>query len=540
MKKIKSLIAVASVVGITASVSAKTIALWHFDEGVAPNNASTLSSEYNSAIMMATAGTYGEGSLPYFSDDIELPYLAEGASGALISTNQRSLKFTNAGLPGSLGSESGGALIIPYNEIMVMSNLTAEAFVKMDRLVEYPLIIGQLRSGGNTTWNIDMTENGEPRLRIDSNPTGDTDREKGWNQECRSHASINDGRWHHIAFTYAYATKTARIYVDYKEKSSMTTVNNMVYEGMELRIGQGCGGRAFDGWIDEVRLSDEVLLPQHFLMIAPPVGDTYCYWGFDGVVDTYADKLTNRVFANPFVELMHGTAGTLGEGGVKPMFISELPSSTKTFIQDGIDGELINSNSTALFFRNSASGPAPNSGQGSVVGITGPFVPDFPTNLTVEAFIKADRSAQWPQIIGKKRSNGGDFSWSLGVEPNGMYRCRFDTTNPADPNDHDPNRVFYSGVNVYDGGWHHVAMTYHTPTKTVKLYVDYELRETGTTPFPMYLDDGIIQIGAGDQAFDGAIDEVRITKRVLQPSEFLYLALPPPPIHPPRTILLVQ
>lgn len=35
-------------------------------------------------------------------------------------------------------------------------------------------------------------------------------------------------------------------------------------------------------------------------------------------------------------------------------------------------------------------------------------------------------------------------------------------------------------------------------------------------------DDGDFQIGAGDQAFDGWIDEVRLTDRVLAPAEFLY------------------
>ena len=50
-----------------------------------------------------------------------------------------------------------------------------------------------------------------------------------------------------------------------------------------------------------------------------------------------------------------------------------------------------------------------------------------------------------------------------------------------------------------------------------------------TTTYPMYLDNGSIQIGADDNNFDGLIDEVRITKRVLVPSEFLYLEEPPNP-----------
>ena len=39
---------------------------------------------------------------------------------------------------------------------------------------------------------------------------------------------------------------------------------------------------------------------------------------------------------------------------------------------------------------------------------------------------------------------------------------------------------------------------------------------------PMIFDSGDIKIGNGDQAFDGWIDEVRLTDRVLAPTEFLY------------------
>lgn len=158
----------------------------------------------------------------------------------------------------------------------------------------------------------------------------------------------------------------------------------------------------------------------------------------------------------------------------------------------------------------------------------------------MECFTKADRAAQWPQIIGKNRSNGGTFSWSLGCEPTGIFRCRFDTTSLTNSTVHRMNQVIQSGVNIYDGQWHHLAMTYHYPTKTARLYVDYELRATQVTTYPMYLDNGNIVIGAGDNNYDGAIDEVRITKRVLQPDEFLYLDSPPPPLYPVGTLILVN
>jgi hypothetical protein len=530
---IKSMIALC-VSAFATTVMAETIALWHFDEGTPTNTATTLSSEYNPTIMEGTAGSNAEGPVPYFSDDIGIPYLTEGSSGTVTSTNKCSLKFTNTGLPADPGSHKGGIIPIPYNEIMVMSNLTAEAFVKIDRLVNFPLIIGKARSAGNTTWNIDMNATGNPRLRIDSNPTGDTS--NGWNQSATSSVDINDGKWHHVAFTYTHSTKVARLYVDYTQTASMTTWSNLVYETLEMRIGQGCGGRAFDGWIDEVRLSDEVLQPADFMVFAPQ-GDTYGYWDFDGPVETAASILTNQVFANPYVNVMHGTAAVNGSSGVKPQFTNFLPSSTLIMVKDGATGETVNSNTTSLFFRNSDTNAIPYSQNGSIVNITAPFIPDFPTNFTVEAFVKADRAAKWPQIIGKRRSGGGTYSWSMGVEPTGNLRCRFDTTDPVTLTNHVNNQIIHAGGSIYDDNWHHVAVSYYYPTKSAKIYVDHELKNTMTTTYPMYLDDDIIQIGAGDRAFDGWIDEVRITKRVLDPSEFLYLEEPP---NPPGTIILIQ
>ncbi|MDD2598795.1 MAG: LamG domain-containing protein [Kiritimatiellae bacterium] len=277
-------------------------------------------------------------------------------------------------------------------------------------------------------------------------------------------------------------------------------------------------------------------------MAAPRLGETYCYWNFDdGAAGTEANILTNSVYTNPYVDILHGVAGTTsgsGPGGVKPQFTNYLPSSTEMLVRDGVTGAIVNSNSTSLYFRNAGTGATPNFQTGSIVTAADPNIPEFfPTNFTVEAFVKADRAAQWALIIGKRRSNGGDYSWSIGVESDGDFRCRFDTTDPVTTTNHNPNQVFRSYQPIYDGSWHHVAMSYHYPTKTCKLYIDYELKRTATTTYPMYIDTGVIQIGGGDRNFDGWIDEMRITKRVLAPTEFLYLERPPAPLG---TVILIR
>lgn len=71
---------------------------------------------------------------------------------------------------------------------------------------------------------------------------------------------VEDGRWHHVVFTYAHSNRVVRIYVDNVQRASGILFSNLVYEANELRIGQGAGGRVFDGWIDEICITDDVLV----------------------------------------------------------------------------------------------------------------------------------------------------------------------------------------------------------------------------------------------------------------------------------------
>ena len=137
----------------------------------------------------------------------------------------------------------------------------------------------------------------------------------------------------------------------------------------------------------------------------------------------------------------------------------------------------------------------------------------------VEAFVCVNRHVDYPQIIGKSRSNG--IAWSLAINSSGNLRARFDTHTPPDTTGN--NQTFESQAKLTVGQWHHVALTYDYSAKTVRLYKDYVKVLESTTTNPLWLDNGDYRIGAGDKAFDGWIDEVRVSSRVLEPEEFLYV-----------------
>jgi hypothetical protein len=240
------------------------------------------------------------------------------------------------------------------------------------------------------------------------------------------------------------------------------------------------------------------------------------YWAFDdGPSGATSGTLTNTFYA----PLMHGTAVAMG--GAKPTFSSERPPASTPRISSGKNGPAVNlNNDTSLFFVNAGLPANTNSPSGGQVTVTGSSLPAQMTNFTAEAFVRVNRHVNYPQIIGKTRTLTGGYSWSLGLNAFGNLRSRIDSETP--PSTSGFNQTLETPAFMEDGKWHHVALTYDYPTKMARLYKDYVKVYEVVTVNPIITDSGDIKIGNGDQAFDGWIDEVRVTDRVLAPAEFLY------------------
>jgi len=496
---------------------ADVTANWQFDDGAPPDTAATLVTEANAPTLNGAAGRTSNGVFPKFDSDRPGTRVWSSFNGPLFNaTNSASLRFVNAGVP---NSQAGSVVTVPDNNpLLRASNLTVEAFVKIDRHVNWGLIVGKPRTdGGGTSWSIGMDSGGKPFIRIDTQPLG-VGSGTGYNASKSSGVNIEDGQWHHVAFNYT--NRTYKLYVDYLLRVEGTTVYDLVYDTNPLRIGQGAGFSVnFDGWIDEVRISDTVLQPYQFMQVAEFTNRAASvYLPFDdGTNNATAGVLTNTFYA----PLLYGTAMSYN-GGAKPTFSSAVPPATTCRISDGRNGPVVNLNSGSLFFVNAGLPGNPSSAIGGQVSIPGAALSLLTiTNFTAEAFIKVNRFVNFPQIIGKNRSGG--VSWWLGLSSASNLIARFDTHTP--PETSGQNQLITSPVIILPGQWHHVAITYDYPTKTARLFCDYENVREGTTTHPLYLDDGNVEVGAGGSsthAFDGWIDEVRLTPRVLAPSEFLY------------------
>jgi hypothetical protein len=153
--------------------------------------------------------------------------------------------------------------------------------------------------------------------------------------------------------------------------------------------------------------------------------DTFGYWRFqDATPDATATTLASDFNT---VELT-GIAKSNGSGSSKPAFRADVPG---TNIFNGIfGGSLLNANNSAsLFFTNNSATPI-SSQNGGYVEITNAPSLAFPTNFTIEVFVKINRHVNWPLIIGKAReynTNGVGASWGIDIECNGSVKSRFDT-----------------------------------------------------------------------------------------------------------------
>ena len=81
---------------------------------------------------------------------------------------------------------------------------------------------------------------------------------------------ITDGKWHHVAMTYD--GETVRLYVDYTERGSCAYAGPIAYNddcNGKLSIGPNYANSygGWDGFIDEVRISDVALPPEKFLRV---------------------------------------------------------------------------------------------------------------------------------------------------------------------------------------------------------------------------------------------------------------------------------
>ena len=534
---------------VAATTFADTVAWWHFDEW-APGSTAT-SGVVTESISGTTATSYWINSNSVKNADSPYrPAFGPAFTGLAVydpvsgttNANRAAMRFT-IGRGGETPNEKsgrayyGGAFKVDGGNTLYSGcsgAVTIEAFVCTTGGVynTFAPIIGCLASTGWTSekWAIYMETDGRIAVRFNGSVWySNTTSNKGT-------ATINDGRWHHVAITWDGST--VKIYVDYaidkkasdnsdREYSKSGTID---YTGTATWIGgyasydSSNGGRKFPGLIDEVRVSSGALTPDQFLRLVPTTENEE---NVDTVLHLRFDNDTSRAFEDS--EVFEGAIG-----GAQAVFyaVSGADASTydttekvaDTIANDLYDSAPVDDTSSFCQFTNAAD----KANYIKVSAVADYLFPDgvaSPTNLnyTIEAFFKARGEGQKRKTLFKF---GTDFmpahviTGDSGSEHQVQFCYRKDNAHTWTSNGYSPFGKPYD-----DGNWHHVAFVSDASNNTIRTYYDYELVSTDSGVYVPVAKGYSLFVGSKEkgegQFFDGWIDDVRVTKRALRPEEFL-------------------
>ena len=571
---------VAAVMGglITGSLSAKTVAWYHFNEG----ENGTKPASGGTAVFENAADP---GSL------MGIPYAMNASSTATNTDVGYRPAYTNDApdcdtwrwhdsvtgerdgdgrclwMRSSDGNGNGQASVVFVNDDVKLHcpNITVEFMAKIQPGVTlahwaHMLVFRNSSTANIKAWglmiNASGTVSGQMHTRDSTGAAIDADKsiDSGFAAAC----NVVDGKWHHIALTYDGSY--AKLYVDYVQMASKARTIPIDYnEDCEGRLCI-CGndkatyGR-WQGFIDEVRISDEALPPSKFLHpgAMPEKGskltdqDTALYLSFDSAA--VSDNAFFGTVGVPIVRNETVASNTLPVGisvatsGILPT--EETADIATNIIHSGIFATDNAGNAGCWKFGENTAA------SGKSVHLT---VDDYSMNNNKHLISSGDFTVEfWLNVPGKparscylvaELSKSADSATVRGQPgtlliytlTNGKLRCRLVSNSELDAYEADSSHslqyVDMDTADVSDGKWHHFALVVDRTHQTATFYADSKVvgqalnfvlasRVANTANYKPLEISGGWGPDRTDEFHNLSIDELRITRRALSPQEFL-------------------
>ena len=554
LRSVAAFAIVVASMGTAFTAFGDTVAWWHFDEAdpgtVAAANTITAGTDPEAyaevysleAHNPKTSGDY----LPSYAKPFHGLCVCDPVSGAK-RTNRSAMKFATTSKDGSPAYYAGCLVVRTGNGQMnrCVSSLTVEAFVCTTggTFSTFAPIVGNLDSYNYMTenWAVYMLDDGTLALRFAGNVWYTGDSQVGT-------AKINDGAWHHVAVTWNGSV--IKIYVDYEQDKfksgnprqfSHTSAlgyasnNSTRFGGYTGAADNVTAQRRFNGLVDEVRISDVALLPNQFLRMQPVDMDP------DEVLRISFDKGEYGVL-NAEMNL----SDSLGPNCPKALFkttggAASYDSADKAGGTVGA-GRESSALQNASSLRLSTNGTMSSGCYVQVPGFSSRFVGNPSTNYTIECFYKSGGQVRGPTANRQSIFKFGAGEWiasamlcaqypsGSGEMGDGYMFISYKDKVLEDSNSPDPHRYEVTlDKQLDDGCWHHVAIVADGDGMEARTYIDGRLsvRRTGYVPAPDLGYASSLFIGSAWEGsgparfFDGWIDNMRVTMRALQPSEFM-------------------
>lgn len=325
--------------------------------------------------------------------------------------------------------------------------------------------------------------------------------------------NATDGNWHHVAAVNDPVRKQMRFYLDGRLTASVNNVKNIIRSSdKDLYVGaKNGGGQEFDGWIDDVRVTNRALAPHEFLVTHDVAtvdveNPTVAFMGFE-----------NSYATTPYPDLVGAGEGLAhSSAGTAPTFTKR----ERAYLLDGTNGTDKVESARCVSFSDSMAG--------------WPYSPLFEQeSFTVEFFAKLTDLQNGANVI---RYAGG-VSNLASTPVWALYRDTSYTDRLCLRIQLVTNGVSYASYAAKwmvspqpaDSKWHHFALTLAPKdgvNTVVELFRDYQ--SLGSYELSGRLDyaigkGGRLALGASSDANKvfGSYDALRFSKRVLAPGEFM-------------------
>ena len=569
-KKIHPVVIAASLALTMGGLSAKTVAWYHFNEGEngtkptssgtavfenAADHGSLMGVPYAINANSTVLNTYASYRPAYSNAFPVCATWHDPATGAR-GEDSRCLYVQSSNKD---GSGQAGVVFVEDDPKLRCANITVELMVKLDlpetvaSLKNWAHII-MMRNAAKSNikaWGLHINTIGTVNLQVQRRDATGEAVDSGNNVSITA-GSVNvvDGKWHHIAFTYDGST--LRLYVDYIQQTSKAYTGGIDYN----EDGNGrlciCGndkanyGR-WQGFVDEVRISDEALQPEQFLRpgsftgkaASVTDGDTAIYLSFDSV-QMCEDQFFGTVDAPiVFNETMATNALKIGVVLAKDGILPDV--ETEDVAANILHAGILATSSLAnggcwKFGKNTAV-------EGKSIHM---MVNDYANNGNTHLISSGDFTIEFwinvPEvppracyIIAEQSATKGPGTLLMYTTANGYMYCRLVSQAALDGYETNNVALTYNDAyksGIFDGKWHHVALVVDRAHKLATYYVDHELVRQHTdfvlaSSVASSADYKPFQISGGwgpnrqDEFHNLLIDELRITRRALAPQEFL-------------------
>jgi hypothetical protein len=519
-----------------------TAGLWHFNEGTGATAADATANGNTGTVSGAawTTGRFGSAlAFDGVEDYVEMP-------------DSPSLDITGA--------------------------VTIEAWVRFETIqTDWRVIAGKVNTTLNTS-NYHLSKSADHKFNFGFNSTGDA---SGWHGYS-SKSTVAAGQWYYVAATYSDDADEVRIYIDGVRDTLYACSYSLITNDLPLRLGRNNNGQeALNATVDEVRITNRALslqeiaanysselaegrhywkvvaydgkhttnspvryfdilgdvLPPVITLVAPPEG--YSTTAHSVSLEATADDPEGSTMTvwfygdkgmNPPTTLLYEQAGVSDPSTLSYPWeyaTQELPADVNTAAlwhfnegsgtasadatANGNDGALMRGPTwttgrfgSALSF-NGSTDPAAN----DYMLVNDAASLDIAGDLTLEAWIKPAALTYYHLIVAK-RDAGASCNYQMSISATGEVLA------------------FYDGVTEYRsnlvpavGQWNYVAVVHTAGALTFYLNAQ---TQTMAGPATLTTNDWPVQIGSRSlgmvpEAFNGTIDEVRITNRALAPEE---------------------